>query len=278
MTDTRTTTPPSAPGRTQPTPTRGRFSFWSRCVTNRTASARSTCSRTFPASREGDGDRRRQVDRGRLHHGQIDTHRTADVRAVLLPLTEFSDKHGVAVIGLTHPSKAATKAMNAATGSQGFIAAARAGWMFLRETDEEGQETGRTMMLPIKNNLSPLRNNGLAYRIASFDFGNGISAPYVTWERDPVTITADQALASSMDPGSPSGEGDDLVRALQFIEEEFLASERIEASDLAARAQKAGISPKTLRTARRKLGVETKAGRVRSGVEILALPDPPILH
>jgi hypothetical protein len=78
---------------------------------------------------------------------------------------------GVAVVGLTHPSKAATKAMNAATGSQGFIAAARAGWMFMRETDDEGGETERTLMLPTKNNLSPLRNNGLAYRIAGCDLG-----------------------------------------------------------------------------------------------------------
>jgi RecA-family ATPase len=48
--------------------------------------------------------------------GKIDTHKTADVRAVLSLLTEFSDKHGVAVIGLTHPSKSVTRAMNAATG------------------------------------------------------------------------------------------------------------------------------------------------------------------
>jgi hypothetical protein len=52
--------------------------------------------------------------------------------------------------------------MNAATGSQGFVAAARAAWLFTRETDAEGQETGRTLMLPIKNNLSARRNNGLA--------------------------------------------------------------------------------------------------------------------
>jgi AAA domain len=108
--------------------------------------------------------------------GKIDTHKTADVRAVLSPLRDFADQHGVAVIGLTHPSKSVTKAMNAATGSQAFVAASRATWLFARETDEEGQETGRMLMLPVKNNLSAKRNNGLAYRLARCDLGNGMSA------------------------------------------------------------------------------------------------------
>jgi hypothetical protein len=69
--------------------------------------------------------------------GKIDTHKTADVRAVLSLLRDFADQHGVAVIGLTHPSKSVNKAMNAATGSQAFVAASRATWLFARETDEE---------------------------------------------------------------------------------------------------------------------------------------------
>jgi hypothetical protein len=80
--------------------------------------------------------------------GKIDTHKTADVQAVLSPLRDFADQHGVAVIGLTHPSKSVNKAMNAASGSQAFVAASRATWLFARETDEEGQETGRALMRP----------------------------------------------------------------------------------------------------------------------------------
>src|SRR5262249_4776451 len=101
--------------------------------------------------------------------------------------------------GLTHPSKSVTKAMNAATGSQGFVAAARATWLFTRETDDAGLETGRTLMLPVKNNLSARRHNGMAYRLLCADLGNGISAPYVSWDNEPVTVSADAALAAAME-------------------------------------------------------------------------------
>jgi len=40
-----------------------------------------------------------------LGAGKIDTHKTADVRAVLSPLTEFADEQGVTILGITHPQK-----------------------------------------------------------------------------------------------------------------------------------------------------------------------------
>jgi hypothetical protein len=191
--------------------------------------------------------------------GKIDTHKTSDVRAVLTLLRDFADKHSVAVLGLTHPSKSVTRAMNAATGSGGFVAAARATWLFTRELDEEGQETGRTLMLPIKNNLSDKRNNGISYRLASFDFGGGVTAPYVMWD-EAVSITADQALAMTLEPptGGTSGDGSALAEAITFLTDEFMMAERIEASELVTWAKNAGISEKTLRTARSRLGVVTK--------------------
>jgi putative DNA primase/helicase len=174
-----------------------------------------------------------------------DSHKTADVRALLSPLKDFADTHGVAVIGITHPSKSANVAMNAASGSQAFVAAARSAWLFVREKDEDGQESGRTLMLPIKNNLSAQRNNGMAYRL------NG----GVAWD-GPVSLTADQGLAMSIEAGARAPDrGEDINRAITFIEDEFSATERIEASDLVEWARKAGISEKTLRTARTKMGV-----------------------
>jgi putative DNA primase/helicase len=206
--------------------------------------------------------------------GKIDTHKTADVRAVLSPLKDFADEHGVAVVGLTHPSKSVTKAMNAATGSQGFVAAARAAWLFSRETDEEGQETGRTLMLSIKNNLSGRRNNGMAYRIEAAELGEGMTAPRIVWDHEPVTVSADAALAASMEPsGGGAGDGGALGEAIRFIEEEFLVAERIEAVELATWAKNAGISAETLKRARKKLGVEAKRDGFGQGAKYyLCLP------
>jgi AAA domain len=196
-----------------------------------------------------------------LGAGKLDTHKMSDVRAVLSPLKDFADEYGVAVVGLTHPSKSVTKAMHAAAGSQGFVAAARAAWLFTRETDECGQETGRTLMLPIKGNLSAQRNHGLAYRIAGFDFGNGITAPFVSWDAEAVTITADQALAMAMESGGggrEDGDGDALGVAMVFLEDELTAGGSVEASVVLASAKRAGISERTLKRARQKLGVVSK--------------------
>jgi putative DNA primase/helicase len=191
-----------------------------------------------------------------LGAGKIDTHKTADVRAILSPIKDFAEQHGVAVLALTHPSKSVTKAMNAATGSQGFVAAARATWLFTRETDDEGHETGRILMVPIKNNLSPRRHNGMAFRIAGCDIGEGISAPYVTWDHEPITISADQALASAMEPVCDADDDHDaLGAAITFLQDEFSVTEEIPASELEEWSRRAGISKRTLVRARKKLGV-----------------------
>jgi hypothetical protein len=55
--------------------------------------------------------------------------------------------------------------------------------------------------------------------------------------------------------GTSSGGSSALAEAIAFIEDEFLGAERIEASDLAKWARNAGISPETLKRARKKLGV-----------------------
>jgi putative DNA primase/helicase len=189
-----------------------------------------------------------------------DSHKASDVRGILSPLKDFSEEHAVAVVGLAHPSKSVDRAMNAVGGSGAFVAASRATWLFVREVDGEGDETGRTLMLSIKNNLSGRRNNGLAYRIVGCDLGNGISAPRVSWDHEPVNVTADQALAMSADATgkTPDGGNDALATAMKFIEEEFLAKERIEAVDLVTWAKRAGISESTLRRAKQKLGIVSK--------------------
>jgi hypothetical protein len=208
-----------------------------------------------------------------LGAGKIDTHRTADVRAVLSPLKDFAEDHNITVLGLTHPSKTVTKAMNAATGSQAFIAAARSAYLFTRESDD-GQETGRTLMLPIKNNLGP-RKEGLAFRIGTRLVGQGeIVAPYLDWDSAPVTMSADDALAATMEVGGGGATSRDAIaEAVFFLREEFSASERVEASIIERQAKRAGISKRTLERARKELGVVSKReGFGPEGKFFLSLP------
>jgi putative DNA primase/helicase len=207
-----------------------------------------------------------------LGAGKIDTHRTADVRAVLSPLKDFAEEHNITVLGLTHPAKTVTKAMNAATGSQAFIAAARSAYLFTREMNE-GQETGRTLMLPIKNNLAP-RKEGLAFRISTRLIGHGeIVAPYVDWDSSPITMSADEALAATMEATGGDGAGGALSEAVNFLREEFSVVERLEASIIERQAKKAGIAKRTLERARKEPGVVSRReGFGAEGKFFLSIP------
>jgi putative DNA primase/helicase len=202
--------------------------------------------------------------------GKIDTHKTSDVRAIMSLLTEFADELTMTILGITHPPKSLNgNAMNAATGSLAFIAAARSAYLFSRE-----DESDRTLMLPIKNNLGP-RKDGLAFRInvrVPDAGGCGIAAPYINWDREPVTITANEVLATQ-------GERTDrkvLNEAMDFIRTELLRGEA-EATVVQEQARKAGISNATYRRARDELktneGLKTRReGFGREGKFFLSLP------
>jgi len=60
--------------------------------------------------------------------GDVDSHRNAEVRALLAPLSDLAAKHRVAIIGVSHLNKAAgTEVLMRVTGSLAFVAAARGG-------------------------------------------------------------------------------------------------------------------------------------------------------
>jgi hypothetical protein len=115
--------------------------------------------------------------------GETDSHKNADVRALLHPLGELADRHGVAIVAVTHLNKGnGAAAMYRATGSLAFVAAARAAWLVTRAAND----ASRRLFLPIKNNLAGV-TPGMAFTIRG-----GV----VEWESEPVTIDADQALAA----------------------------------------------------------------------------------
>ena len=128
--------------------------------------------------------------------GKTDTHRNAAVRGVLAPIKDLAARRRVAVLGLTHFSKDQSNRSPVLrfTGSIGFIGQARAGWVITPEVDEEGEPTGRKLMVRAKGNLSP-DPGGLAYRIETTTVGDGIVAPRIVWD-GVVNLTAAQALAS----------------------------------------------------------------------------------
>jgi hypothetical protein len=181
---------------------------------------------------------------------KIDSHRTTDVRAVLEPLSKFAEHHRVAVLLISHPQKAAaTKALNAVTGSAAFVHAPRMSFICITDPDDKT----RTLLLAGKNNIG-LKAAGIGYRLESCFVGlnNNILTSRVVWDSYPVRITADEALERDAEKkrGGARAEAEDFLRAA------LDGGERM-ASDIVSEAEALCINKRTLGRARKKLNVST---------------------
>jgi putative DNA primase/helicase len=190
--------------------------------------------------------------------GGTDTHKTADVRAVLAPVSDLAAKHGVAIVAVSHLNKGSGgDAMGRITGSVAFVAAARAA--FLIQKDPE--DAKRRLFLPVKNNLGT-DDTGLAFRIVEKDVGSAIRAPAIEWEDERVTISADEALAAAS--ANDGEEGGALREAVEFLRD-ALAGGPVSRKTIKTDASANGVSEKTLRRAKSRLGVVTRKMGMKEG-------------
>jgi AAA domain len=145
--------------------------------------------------------------------GRTDSHKNAEVRGVLEPLSEMAERMRVAVLSVTHFSKtganSTTKALHRFIGSIAFTGAPRAAFAVIEDAEHEG----RRLFLLAKTNLSG-RPQGLAFRLEQCDVRDGIIASRVVWDGEPVAITANEALAA--DAGSTDNMGA-KVEAIDFL-------------------------------------------------------------
>jgi putative DNA primase/helicase len=188
----------------------------------------------------------------------LDTHRNSDVRGVLAPLAEMAERTGTAVLSITHFSKSANasnKALHRFIGSIAFTAAARFAFAVIEDAEQEG----RRLFLPVKNNLAR-PPQGLAYRLAQRFVGDGgdILTSHIVWDAEPVTITANEAMAADMagaETGTAKAEAMDWLR-------ELLADGPLAMSAIEDHAKGAGLAWATVRRAKKALRVTS----VKSGM------------
>ena len=183
--------------------------------------------------------------------GRADSHKNAEIRALLAPLSELAARCDVAIVAVTHLRKGEGPAMYRAMGSLAFVAAARAVFGVARDPDDATGE--RRFMLPVKNNLGNDRD-GLAYRLLAPAGG----VPAVAWEAQPVHISADEALGPppAKRPGPDPQERNEAVEWLR----DALAEGPRPVRDLLTEAKKDGISEGTLKRAKKQIGAV--AGKV----------------
>ncbi len=179
--------------------------------------------------------------------GGTDAHRDNEVRGVLAPIAMLAEKHGPAVLVVAHRRKSAgIIADDLALGSRAFTGIARAVWHLTRDNDNKA----RRLLLPGKNNLAR-EGDGLAFSI--------IGEPArISWERDPVAMSADDALAAESQareqkPG-PDAEAHDA--ASTWLAAALASGPRL-AKDLIDEWKNGqGGSERTLKRAKQSVGVE----------------------
>lgn len=178
----------------------------------------------------------------------VDTHRNSEVREALTGLVGVAQRHGVAVLAVSHFSKGSGgKALHKVIGSIAFTAAARIA--FIAARDEDDPTGDRHLFLPIKSNIGDDRV-GIAYRKRGVTLPSGIEAWRIEWgER--VSIKADEVMAP------PDEDGGAMAEAKRFL------LSTLEAGPAAVemvrdKARRAGISDITLRRAKGKLKISAQ--------------------
>lgn len=181
--------------------------------------------------------------------GSIDSHKVAEVRALLTPLTEFAARRGVAILCVSHLNKAGGReALLRVTGSLGFVAAARTTYLIIKDHEDDA----RRLFLCSGTNIAPAMP-GLAYRVRGGEPVPGVPSSAVEWEPDPVDISADQAMEESADSGGNYAGAE----AEKFLED-LLADGRVKQTEVKRVALANGLAWKTVRRAKDKLGVKSK--------------------
>lgn len=196
--------------------------------------------------------------------GDTDSHKNAEVRAVLAPLSDVASRQNTAIIAVSHLTKAAgAQPLMRVIGSLGFVAAARAAFLVTPDPDDKE----RRLFLPMKNNLGP-DTTGLAFRIEGMCVpspAGDLATSRIVWESEPVTVTADDVMESEA-PGDKSAVGE----AKDWLMENLTAGP-VEAGQIFKRAANVGIAKKTLDRASKSLGV-TKSKTGMTGPWSWSLP------
>jgi putative DNA primase/helicase len=193
------------------------------------------------------------VDPVSSYLGRTDSHNNSEVRGVLEPLSEMAERTRVAILSVTHFSKSGahttTKALHRFIGSIAFTGAPRVAFAVIEDVDHDG----RRLLLHAKNNIAR-PPQGLAFRLEQCVIGDGIVASRVLWDAEPVTITANEALAADA-AGTETRTA--KAEAMGFLQA-ALCAEPISAAEVNRMAREHGLTPKVLRSAREALGVKIK--------------------
>ena len=173
---------------------------------------------------------------------KIDSYRDTDIRSVLTPFKSLSDHYGVAIIGIMHLNKSTVlDAIYRVLGSVGFVGAARAVWLIMK--DKDYSETGIRYFVPVKTNLSH-EPDSLGFTI--------MDNKTVLFTGQTYDIDIEEQLSSKRTSS--------MQKAIEFLTKQFECAEAdvISVKNVEEEAEKAGVKDGTLRKAKEKMGVKSE--------------------
>jgi hypothetical protein len=180
--------------------------------------------------------------------GEVNSYRDQDIRRVMHALKELAERHRCCIVILRHLNKSSgASAVYRGGGSIGIVGAARVGLMAAADPDDE---TGSLFVLArVKGNLSE-PPPAQAYRLVP-DALHGCAC--VSWDGASAHTPASLLAEGSEEARGEATEAAQWLRAYLESAPAWTAG----ADEITKAGQRAGFSPKQLRTARRRLGVTT---------------------
>ena len=178
-----------------------------------------------------------------------------DVRGVLSPLTKLAEERQTAILAVMHFNKKSevTNALLRVADSLAYGAAARSVYVCVDDPENDKAH----LFLRAKNNLSG-QYKGLRYMIGVTKVGHDpeletdIEAPYLIWDREPVELSATQAMEAAAG-GSRAKAADEAKDFLQSR----LAMGPVPHQEIEDEAKARMIALATLRRAKKELGVRS---------------------
>jgi putative DNA primase/helicase len=174
--------------------------------------------------------------------GKVDTHKTAEVRAVLSPMSTMAERTGCAILAVMHPNKNSKESnlLYRISASLDFAAAARSVMVVAKHPDNPDQR----VMVTVKCNLSA-HPEPMAFGFTQ----DGCFA----WQG---VTEVDMSQLMAPPDREDSSAIDDAKKFLQ----EVLADGEMPPKDVLAEARECGVAERTLRRAVKDLNIDV--GRV----------------
>ena len=188
---------------------------------------------------------------------RLDSHKDAEVRRALEPLTSLADRTGITVLGIIHVNKSSSgDALNMVMGSRAFSAVARSVLFAMEGPDDVSVK----LLGQPKNNLGPGGLPTLTYRIVGervADTGEGeVWTGKVEWIGESDLSIADALIASRDQSGASSA----LREASDWLDDYLTGVGGAAPSLEIKKAGRAvGHSYRTLDRARNHLGVTSES-------------------